>query len=354
VITPSELTIYRPQATSTLKERINMKTNIIEAVNLTKTYKKTVKAVDHISFSVEEGELFGFIGPNGAGKTTTIKMLTTLASATEGEASVGGYDVSKNPGEVRKNIGIVPQELTADDELKGIENLLLAGKLHHVPNEGARKKAKELLELLELEGASQRQVKTYSGGMRRRLQLAMGLIHDPKILFLDEPTLGVDIQTRQNMWTYIRDLNRKKGITVFMTTHYLEEADSLCDRIAIIDGGVIKLSGSPSELKAKLGGTILTLQLTGTADISTLLKGVDDVTDVNKEGETYKIKLIRTETALPNIVEMVNKKGLKISDITLAKPTLDQVFLQITGNTMRNGAASGDSYGQRVLIERMK
>jgi len=139
-----------------------------------------------------------------------------------------------------------------------------------------------------------------------------------------------------------------------MTTHYLEEADSLCDRIAIIDGGIIKLSGSPSELKAKLGGTILTLQLTGTADISTLLKGVDDVTDVTKEGETYKIKLTRTETALPNIVETVNKKGLKISDITLAKPTLAQVFLQVTGNTMRDGTANGDSYGQRVLIERLK
>ncbi|MGA3290322.1 MAG: ATP-binding cassette domain-containing protein [Candidatus Bathyarchaeia archaeon] len=331
-----------------------MKTNIIEAENLTKTYKKTVKAVDHISFSVEEGELFGFLGPNGAGKTTTIKMLTTLASVTEGKALVAGYDVGKDPGAVRKNIGIVPQELTADDELKGAENLLLSAKLHHVPNDAARKKAKELLELLELEGASHRQVKTFSGGMRRRLQLAMGLIHDPKILFLDEPTLGLDIQTRQNMWTYIRDLNREKGITVFMTTHYLEEADSLCDRIAIIDNGVIKLSGSPSELKAKLGGTILTLQLTDSVDISNMLSGIQDVTEVAKEGKTYKIKLTRTERALPAIVETVTKKGLKISDITLAKPTLDQVFLQITGNTMRDGATNGDSFGQRVLIERLK
>ena len=182
----------------------------------------------------------------------------------------------------------------------------------------------------------------------------MGLIHDPKILFLDEPTLGLDIQTRQKMWTYIRDLNREKGITVFMTTHYLEEADSLCDRIAIIDNGVIKLSGSPSELKAKLGGTILTLQLTGSADISSLLNGIPDVTDAAKEGKTYKIKLTRTETALPAIVETITKKGLKISDIALTKPTLDQVFLQITGDTMRDGAANGDSYGQRVLIERLK
>ena len=331
-----------------------MKNNIIEAKNLTKIYKKTVKAVDRISFSVAEGELFGFLGPNGAGKTTTIKMLTTLASPTEGEASVAGFDVTKNPGAVRENIGIVPQELTADDELKGVENLLLSAKLHHVPNDKARKKAKELLELLELESAAQRQVKTFSGGMRRRLQLAMGLIHEPKILFLDEPTLGLDIQTRQNMWNYIRRLNRESGITVFMTTHYLEEADSLCDRIAIIDAGAIKLSGSPSELKARLGGTVLTLQLVGLADISSILTQIPEVAEVKKEGETYRIKLTKTETALPEIVETVTKKGLKISDITLAKPTLDQVFLQITGNTMRDGAANGDSYGQKVLLERLK
>jgi ABC-2 type transport system ATP-binding protein len=332
----------------------NMANNIIEAVNLTKTYKKTVKAVDHISFSVAEGELFGFLGPNGAGKTTTIKMLTTLASITEGKASVAGYDVNKNPGEVRKTIGIVPQELTADDELKGIENLLLSAKLHHVPNHKAHKKAKELLEFLELEGAAQRQVKTFSGGMRRRLQLAMGLIHEPKILFLDEPTLGLDIQTRQKMWTYIQDLNREKGITVFMTTHYLEEADSLCDRIAIIDAGQIKVSGPPSELKGKLGGTVLTLQLTMGPDISTQLRVIRDVAEVKSKNQTYQIKLTKTETALPAIVEAVTKSGRKISDITLSKPTLDQVFLQITGNTMRDGAANGDGYGQRVLIERMK
>ena len=240
-----------------------MKNKIIEAENLTKIYKKSVKAVDGISFSVEERELFGFLGPNGAGKTTTIKMLTTLATITSGKADVAGYDVAKNPSAVRKAIGMVPQELTADDELKGLENLLLSAKLHHIPNDAAHKKAQDLLSLLELESAAQRQVKTYSGGMRRRLQLAMGLIHEPKILFLDEPTLGLDIQTRQRMWAYIRRLNRENGITVFMTTHYLEEADSLCDRIAIIDSGAIKVSGYPSELKSKLGGTILTLRTIG-------------------------------------------------------------------------------------------
>ncbi len=330
-----------------------MKNKIIEAEGLTKIYKKSVKAVDNISFSVEEGELFGFLGPNGAGKTTTIKMLTTLATITSGKATVAGYDINSKAASVRKIIGIVPQELTADDELKGIENLRLSAKLHHVPNDTARRKAQDLLKLLELESAAQRQVKTYSGGMRRRLQLAMGLIHEPKILFLDEPTLGLDIQTRQKMWAYIRQLNRENGITIFMTTHYLEEADSLCDRIAIIDTGVIKVSGNPSELKNKLGGTILILQLTDGTDISSTLRVIQDVTDVEKEGGTYRIKLGRTD-ALPAIVEAVTNSGLKISDITLTKPTLDQVFLQITGNTMRDGAANGDSYGQRVLIERMK
>ena len=331
-----------------------MKNNIIEALSLTKIYNKSVKAVDNISFSVKEGELFGFLGPNGAGKTTTIKMLTSLAAITAGKATVAGFDVAKNPAEVRKAIGVVPQELTADDELKGIENLLLSAKLHHVPNDLARKKAQDLLGLLELEGAAQRQVKTYSGGMRRRLQLAMGLIHDPKMLFLDEPTLGLDIQTRQNMWNYIRHLNRDNGITVFMTTHYLEEADSLCDRIAIIDGGQIKVLGAPSELKGKLGGTVLTLQIDDGADISNTLRSIQDVAEVTRENETYKIKLTRTETTLPAIVETITKKGLKISDIALAKPTLDQVFLQITGNTMRDGAANGGSYGEKVLMERLK
>jgi len=327
---------------------------MIEADGLTKIYKKSVKAVDKISFSVEEGELFGFLGPNGAGKTTTIKMLTTLATATSGIARVAGYDVNEMPSEVRKSIGIVPQELTADDELKGIENLKLSAKLHHVQDDRARRKAGDLLKLLELEDAAQRQVKTYSGGMRRRLQLAMGLVNEPKILFLDEPTLGLDVQTRQNIWSYIRQLNRDNGITVFMTTHYLEEADVLCDRIAIIDGGVIKVSGQPSELKAKLASTILTLQLVDGVDISDDLNDIREVTNVEKNGEIYQITLSKTEIALPTIVETVTRKGLKISDITLSKPTLDQVFMKIVGSGMRDSGTNGDSYGQRVLIERLK
>ena len=226
-------------------------TKIIEAENLTKVYNGKVKAVDHISFSVDEGEIFGFLGPNGAGKTTTIKMLNTLATITEGRASVAGHDVSREPGPIRDSIGVVPQELTADDELKGIENLILTARLHHVTGDAAHKRAQELLKLVDLEAAADRKVRTYSGGMRRRLQLAMGLVHMPKVLFLDEPTLGLDLQTRKKMWDYIGKLNREHGLTVFMTTHYLEEADSLCNRVAIIDKGTIKDLRLPHRAQAE-------------------------------------------------------------------------------------------------------
>lgn len=329
-------------------------TKIIEAENLTKVYKGKVKAVNGISFAVDEGEVFGFLGPNGAGKTTTIKMLNTLATITEGRAIVDGHDVQKEPGAVRDSIGVVPQELTADDELKGVENIMLAASLHHVRGNEARKRSQELLKLVDLEAAADRKVKTYSGGMRRRLQLAMGLVHMPKVLFLDEPTLGLDIQTRKKMWDYIAQLNRERGLTVFMTTHYLEEADSLCKRIAIVDKGVIKVSGPPAELKQKLGGDILTLELTeGAGDLTDFFKGVPDVSEVTKSDQVYRIKLPKTEKALPVIVEGVLKKGIQIKEISFTKPTLDQVFLEITGKSMRDEDASeSDSVFQNFMMER--
>jgi ABC-2 type transport system ATP-binding protein len=330
--------------------------NIIKAENLTKIYKGKVKAVDNISFTVDEGEIFGFIGPNGAGKTTTIKMLNTLATITEGKVFVDGHDVQKEPGAVRDSIGVVPQELTADDELKGIENIMLAANLHHVRGSEARKRSQELLSLVDLEAAAERKVKTYSGGMRRRLQLAMGLVHMPKVLFLDEPTLGLDIQTRKKMWDYIAQLNRERGLTVFMTTHYLEEADSLCKRIAIIDKGVIKVSGSPSELKQKLGGDILTLELAeGAVDLTDFLNSVSDVSEVTRTGQVYRIKLPRTERALPTIVEGVVKKNIQIKEISFTKPTLDQVFLEVTGKSMRDEDASeSDSMIENFMMERAR
>jgi ABC-2 type transport system ATP-binding protein len=313
---------------------------IIQAENLTKKFGDKT-AVDHISFSVAEGEIFGFLGPNGAGKTTTIRILTTLASLTEGRATVAGYDVSKHPGSVRANIGVVPQLLTADNELKGIENLLLTARLQHVPHQEARKRSEELLKLVDLQEFAEKPVKTYSGGMRRRLQLILGLVHTPQILFLDEPTLGLDIQTRAKMWEYIKHLNQEKGLTVFMTTHYLEEADSLCNRIAIIDHGVIKVSASPSQLKEKLGGDILTLELTEGRDMTQFLMGVPEVSEVTKPtSNSYRVKLPRVEKALPTIVEGISDHGLKITDISFTKPTLGQVFLEVTGKSFRDSEES--------------
>jgi ABC-2 type transport system ATP-binding protein len=332
-----------------------MPAKIIQAEDLTKVYKGKVKAVDKISFSVDEGEIFGFLGPNGAGKSTTIKMLNTIASITSGHATVAGYDVSKNPGAVRDVIGVVPQELTADDELKGIENILLSARLHHVPRDEAKKRAAELLRLVDLETSAERRVKTYSGGMRRRLQLAIGLIHTPKILFLDEPTLGLDVQTRTKMWEYMSKLNKDSGLTIFMTTHYLEEADGLCNRIAIIDHGVIKVSGTPSQLKETVGGDVLTIELTTGPDITDFLRGLPDVSNVARNDQVYRIKLPRTERALPAIVEGITKKGLEIKEISFTKPTLDEVFLEITGKSMRDeDSGESDSLIQNIMTERMK
>jgi ABC-2 type transport system ATP-binding protein len=320
--------------------------NAIEAENLTKKFGDKI-AVDHITFSVPNGEIFGFLGPNGAGKTTTIRILTTLNSITEGTATVAGFDVSKDPSTVRASIGVVPQQVTVDNELKGIENLLLTAKLQHVPRELARTTADELLKLVDLLDSARKPVKSYSGGMRRRLQLIMGLVHMPKVLFLDEPTLGLDIQTRTKMWEYIRYLNQENHLTVFMTTHYLEEADSLCNRVAIIDNGRIKVAASPSELKQTLGGDILTLQLTDGQDITRLLEQVPDVSEVTRTtANSYRVKLPRVEKALPEIVQGVTNQGLKITNLTLTKPTLEQVFLEVTGKSFRDSENGNGSQAQ--------
>jgi ABC-2 type transport system ATP-binding protein len=335
------------------KEGKQMTSNIIQAENLSKFYPPKTKAVDNISFEVKEGEVFGFLGPNGAGKTTTIKMLTTLASISSGKATVAGFDVARYPAKVRESIGVVPQELTADDELKGTENLSLLGRLHHVPEDELRKRSKELLKLFDLEEAAERRVRTYSGGMRRRLQMAMGLIHSPKVLFLDEPTLGLDIQTRTNVWEYIKKLNQN-GLSVFLTTHYLEEADGLCNRIAIIDHGVIKVLDTPLHLKEKIGGSMLTFEVSGErgADLIDFLRGIPTVTEVIREGRLYKVKLPRTEDALPTIIDGVTGRGMKISEISFVKPSLDEVFLEVTGRTMREEEGAQESWIQNVNMGR--
>jgi len=320
-------------------------TNMVEVEGLSKSFPPSTKVVAGVSFSVREGEVFSLLGPNGAGKTTTIRMLTTLTSITEGKAMVGGHDVSKDPGAVRNLIGVVPQDVTLDNELKGIENLLLSAKLHHVPNAVATKRATDLLHLVDLDESMGNRVSTYSGGMKRRLQLVTALVHEPRILFLDEPTVGLDIQTRTRIWDYIRQLNRERGLTIFMTTHYLEEADQLSDIVAIMDHGGIRVSGPPSDLKASLHGDVLTISIDGGGnDLVDFLRSIPNVTEVTRVDHSYRLKLPKVESALPEIITGVASRGLKIIETSFSKPTLDQVFLEVTGRSMRDAEESNGNH----------
>ena len=325
--------------------------SMIEVEGLTKTFPPEHRAVDAVSFKVGEGEVFSLLGPNGAGKTTTIRMLTTVTSITEGKAIIGGYDVREDSGAVRRLIGVVPQEVTLDNELKGMENLLLTAKLHHVPDQTAKSKAQDLLRLVELEDSADKRVGTYSGGMKRRLQLVTALMHNPRVLFLDEPTVGLDIQTRTKIWDYIEHLNRDQGLTILMTTHYLEEADKLSDTVAIMDNGVIKVSGSPSDLKESLHGDVLTVSVeNGGEDLTRFLRSVPSVTEVTHVDHSYRLKLPRVESALPAIIVGIASRNLRITETSFSKPTLDQVFLEVTGRSMRDAqeadghSSNGGSY----------
>jgi len=329
--------------------------SVIEANNLTKRFGNLV-AVDHVSFSVKEGEIFGFLGPNGAGKTTTINMLTTLLNPTEGSAKVGGFDVEKQDGKVRGIVGLVPQDITVDDDLTGMENMMLQAKLYHVPTEVARERIKEALSLVALTDAANRRVETYSGGMRKRLELAEGLIHYPKVLFLDEPTLGLDVQTRVVMWDYIRNLRDKHKITMFLTTHYMEEADVLCDRIAIIDHGKIVALDTPQNLKDSLGGDIIELEFNRKKDDQTeTLKLLPQVKDVKKIGDTYRIKVSKGEKTLPSIMENLLKMNLRMNKVSLVKPTLDQVYLEYTGRSLRETQGeTGEVWRRMITLRRIR
>jgi ABC-2 type transport system ATP-binding protein len=331
-----------------------MSEDVIKVEGLTKIFNHQLKAVDHISFSVKQGEIFGFLGPNGAGKTTTINMLITILKPTEGTASILGSDIAHESNEVRNSIGLVPQEYTADDDLAGYENILLCADLYGIPRETAKKRAIELLKLVELVDFKDKKVQTFSGGMRRRLELACGLINRPKVLFLDEPTLGLDVQTRAATWNYIRTLKKEFGMTLFMTTHYLEEADSLCDRIAIIDHGKIVVIGSPSELKDSLGGDIITLSIEKDVDITGLIRKVAQVKEVKKANETYIIKSESGEITAPLIIEALRQENHVVTRLSLTKPTLNEVYLQYTGKSMRDAAEeSGDSaLAQRMMMRR--
>tara|TARA_B100001750_G_scaffold192292_1_gene162979 strand:+ start:6916 stop:7905 length:990 start_codon:yes stop_codon:yes gene_type:complete len=323
---------------------------IVQVENLSKVFNKDIVAVDNVTFHVKEGEIFGFLGPNGAGKTTTIKILTTLLQPTNGQVNIATFDVKKNPDAVRSSIGVVPQALTLDDDLKGITNLLLSAKLYHVPDKIAKERANELLELVGLKDAATRDVSTYSGGMRKRLELIIGLIHNPKVLFLDEPTLGLDIQTRSVIWDYLKKLNKENGLTIFITTHYLEEADLLCDRIAIIDQGKVLVEDTPSKLKEKLGGDTIEIQVDNAVKAKKLISEFSSVEKIDMIEEKLRIKTDKGNEVLPSILEICKGNNINVKAVALSKPSLDEVFLEYTGRSLRDtGAGFKDTAAMQRL-----
>jgi ABC-2 type transport system ATP-binding protein len=308
----------------------------IVAEDLVKVYTGKIRAVDGVSFRVREGELFGFLGPNGAGKTTNVNMLTANLRPTQGRARTAGFDVAKDPAEVKRRIGLVFQESTADSDLTGRENMELQAALYSVPTGEANSRIGSLLERMQVADAADRPVKTYSGGMRRRLELAVGIVHSPKILFLDEPTLGLDPQGRAGFWRYIQELRKELGLTVFLTTHYLDEADNLCDRLAIIDHGKIVASGTPAELKDRLGGDIVTLRVKeGGADLSPRFSTLTGVVSVQLQRGEYRVKCSNGEAMVPLLVDTSTKAGVSVTAVSLKRPSLDEVFLEFTGREFR-------------------
>ncbi len=311
-------------------------TNPIVTEDLEKVYPGGTRAVAGVSIEVHPGEIFGFLGPNGAGKSTTVGMLTTLLKPSGGRAFVDGLDLRTETDRIRRRIGLVFQESTADDQLTGRENLELAAAIYDVPPAEARTRMARLLEEMSLTQVQDRLVKTYSGGMRRRLELAAGVIHTPRVLFLDEPTLGLDPQGRAGIGQVVRKMRDDFGVTVFLTTHYLDEADLLCDRIAIIDHGQIKVLGTPAELKDKIGGDVLTVtpQEAG-VNLEPILRAVPGVLSVQRHESAYRIKTPQGESITPTIVEACFAAHAPLASVSLKRPSLDEVFLEFTGRAYR-------------------
>jgi ABC-2 type transport system ATP-binding protein len=310
--------------------------NVIEVNNLEHSYG-SVKAVDNISFSVQEGEIFSFLGPNGAGKSTVINILTTLRKIQKGEARVNGYDVAKESKSVRKSIGIVFQMLCLDYEMTVCENLEYHGKIYSMPKNERNKRIEELLKLTELENKRDTLAKDLSGGMKRRLELARGLMTKPAVLFLDEPTIGFDIQTRMRMWEYLKEIKRS-GTTIFLTTHYMEEADQLSDRISIIDHGKIIVTGTADELKNKLGKDLIYLETSDNIVAADILRSIKSVKTVTEDTKSLRVMIGEDVThVLPQIMEQIRQAGIEITTINIKKPSMDDVFVHYTGHDLREG-----------------
>jgi ABC-2 type transport system ATP-binding protein len=313
--------------------------DIITVENLVEIYSDGTKAVDNISFKVKEGEFFGFLGPNGAGKSTTIKILTTLLRKTSGSAIVAGYDLDKEPEKIRKIIGVQSQDTAVDGDLTGRENLELQGHFQRLPTPEIKQRVNELLRLVELEETANKRARNYSGGMKKRLDLATALIHRPKLLFLDEPTTGLDPQSRAAIWTYLEKLNKEEGTTIFLTTQYMEEADKLCRQLAIIDFGKIVASGSPAELKKQVGADSIKLSLENCErdrpKARELLVSLEGVTTVLDSEECLNVFAKNAGLLVADIVRAFDSSDIRLSSVSFSSPTLDDIFLQHTGRRIR-------------------
>jgi ABC-2 type transport system ATP-binding protein len=326
--------------------------DIITTQDLRKSFRArggTIEAVRGVSFDVGPGEIFGFLGPNGAGKTTTLRMLTTLLPIDSGTATVAGFDVARQPHEVRARIGYVSQLGGADELATGKENLLLQGRLYGASKDQVRPRAAALAELLDLAEFADRRVISYSGGQRRRLDIALGLVHEPAVLFLDEPTTGLDPQSRANLWDHIRRLS-DSGTTVFLTTHYLEEADALCDRLMIMDHGQIVAAGTPRALKQQVAGDAIVISLRpGVPDArraAPVLEREPYVRELAAQEGQLRLYVDDGGTALPRLIRLLDDEHIGIRSIAMSEPTLDDVFLRQTGRSLREGGPEGAHAGQ--------
>jgi ABC-2 type transport system ATP-binding protein len=320
--------------------------------NLTRRFNDLV-AVDNISFSIDQGEIFGLLGPNGAGKTTTLSMLATMLEPTSGSATVNGIDITQDADGVRKSIGIVFQDQSLDEELTAWENMDFHGRLYRIPAEIRNPRTTELLNLVELYDRRNDIVKTFSGGMRRRLEIARGLLHHPSVLFLDEPTLGLDPQTRNHLWTYIATLAKEKGITIILTTHYMEEADRLCNRVAIIDHGKIIAMDTPERLKDSLGGDLVSIRSPDPAAVAEALRE-PWITRAETHNDEVIVSLRNAEQYVSTIVTLLNERKIPITSLAIHKPTLEDVFLSFTGKTIREEQELNSMENMRVHQRMMR
>lgn len=322
----------------------------IETHQLTKAYN-SLKAVDSLDITVESGEIFGLLGPNGAGKTTVISMLCTILKPTSGTATVNGFDIVREANKVRKSIGIVFQEPSVDDRLTGRENLYMHANLYGVPASEQKERINRILKLVELEDRADDLLRTYSGGMRRRLELGRGLIHYPKVLFLDEPTVGLDPQTRDHIWKYIKELKEAHDITVVLTTHYMDEADRLSDRIAIMDHGKIVVLDSSSKLKETLEGDVITVRANNIQTLSELVKKWLGLNQTRIVEGALEITVRNGKAVMPRIMELATQNNVYVESLLLREPNLEDVFLHYTGRTIRQDT-SRELHGMAAIQRR--